>query len=300
MALSAALVHQLNKLARVSLADVPLVPLPRALDALDPRMCQQRSEQWFHQRRGHLTASRFHHALGFGSPLQRREALNALRGDAHQEAAFASDAFTVCQNGSAWGHQFERSALATYLTAFVLPRSAGARLHETGFWPCAPHPSGLLIGASPDALLEDDNDVFGAGGVVLEVKCPYGGGVPRAQGRVHARQMPQLQGAMLATGRSQCHLVTWSPSGAAIYAVLADTMFQEAMVETMATAASAAREERQLTPTERVQAAQVRLWSRQLASDATMLTTIDAHRCVMLQPEDEAGSAQAASTAAVL
>ena len=80
MALSAALVHQLNKLARVSLADVPLVPLPRALDALDPRMCQQRSEQWFHQRRGHLTASRFHHALGFGSPLQRREALNALAG----------------------------------------------------------------------------------------------------------------------------------------------------------------------------------------------------------------------------
>jgi hypothetical protein len=37
--------------------------------------------------------------------------------------------------GGAWGHVHERSALATYLTGFLLLHFQSACMRETGYWP---------------------------------------------------------------------------------------------------------------------------------------------------------------------
>ena len=90
----------------------------------------------------------------------------------------------------------------------------------------------------------------------------------------------------MATGREQCHLVTWSPLGASIFAVSADTSYQHAMIDALATAVSAAQARRPLTPGESAQAALVRNWSYTLALDAQLLATVEARRCVRLLEED--------------
>ena len=72
----------------------------------------------------------------------------------------------------------------------------------------------------------------------------------------------------------------WSPNGCSVFVVEANPSYQEAMVETLAVAANAASAERLLSNIEMTQAAQVRLWSRQLALDAHLLTTIASSQCV--------------------
>ena len=280
--------QQLSRLKRVNLSKLPFNPLVTA-DHLDPRFSRQGSEQWFDARRGRLTASRFADVLGFRGQGFRipalREWMDGINGDDYQVAMRAEKRLADApprDSGSQWGHTHERSALATYLTAFLLPRCPDAVLSETGFWPIdLEHAYGRLeMGASPDALLEGGEELFGPGGVVLEVKCPYGGGNPKAQSKIYPRQIPQLQGAMLATERSQCHLISWSPNGCSVFVVEANPSYQEAMVETLAVAANAASAERPLSDVEMTQAAQVRLWSRQLALDAHLLTTIASSQCV--------------------
>ena len=92
---------------------------------------------------------------------------------------------------------------------------------------------------------------------------------------------------MLATERSQCHLISWSPNGCSVFVVEANPSYQEAMVETLAVAANAASAERPLSDVEMTQAAQVRLWSRQLALDAHLLTTIASSQCVTAVDHDQ-------------
>jgi hypothetical protein len=145
----------------------------------------------------------------------------------------------------------------------------------------------LAMGASPDALLEGADELVGPGGVVVEVKCPFGGGAPRAYGRMHARHMPQVQGLMLATRRAMCHFVSWSPSGATVFGVHANESYQHAMVQALTAAASAAHDGRELSADEEAHAALVRSWSRQLALDASLVAYIDAARCVALLDEPE-------------
>ena len=130
--MSATLTRQLAKLARMRMADVAFQPLTH--DPQKPRQCRQRSKDWHAHRRGRLTASSFSNVLGFGSHSRRLAALQQLT----CRAACSADAFFdegSHGGGSQWGILHERSALATYLTAFVQPRSRSARLLETGFWP---------------------------------------------------------------------------------------------------------------------------------------------------------------------
>ena len=263
--------------------------VPLQHDASDARQCQQGSREWFAHRHGHLTASQFAAALGFNSPGQQRKVLRDLFSTAPPRETFDACTDSLRESGAQWGHRYERSALATYLTAYVQPRCSTARLLETGFWPIASHPSGLAMGASPDALLEGWDSAF-PGGVSVEVKCPFGGGIPRAQGKVHPRQMPQIQGTLLATGRAHCHFVTWSPSGAAIYHVRSEPAYQQAMVESLASITSAARAGRRLDTAEQQAAKRVRVWSADLALGARMLVSLDASRCVMLVEAEGSGA----------
>ena len=296
---SATVARQLNRLARIRPSQLgSLVPLKH--EPLDPRRCKQGSREWFQLRQGRLTASRFSHVLGFGGPAHRRAALAELFSGS--EASLSANQGWASANGttgdgfcgSRWGHRYERSALATYLHAYVQPRCSAARVLETGFWPIGgdatsvlpPSDGNLALGASPDALLDGVDALF-PGGVVVEVKCPYGAGVPRAQGRVHARQMPQLQGALLATGRAHCHLVTWSPAGASVFGVAADAAYQRAMVEALVLAVEAAREGRPLVPMEADFLAHVRHWSLTLAVSARLLASIEPRHCLILLEDEE-------------
>lgn len=288
------LARRLARLHRVRAGQLALVPLSH--DPSSARTCRQGSSEWFEARHGRLTASRFADVLGMRGQSFRRAAIANLQtsapdvvgtiGDAAGWAepgySSADDATLDDISGRSWGHRFERSALATYLHCYVTPRCAGARVLETGFWPIDTFGgASVALGASPDGLL-DGADAVWPGGVVVECKCPWSGGVPRPQGKVHARQVPQLQGALLATGRAMSHLVTWSPSGASVFACAADRAFQEAMVEVMGIVVAAAADERPLERAEETRAAEVKAWSRRLALEARLLASIEPRHCLVV------------------
>ena len=195
--------NALGRLASLRMKDVPqLVPLSADPSGGDPRFYAQLGPEWRRRRAGGLTGSRFATAIGFHGEDRLRELWQRLAQQSQGDELFGEwqdDA------GSSWGHLYERSALATYLTAWLLPRCANSRVHETGFWPMqtsvlgspgdgeggsrtVQESSGGEIGASPDALVEGVDGLW-PGGVVVEVKCPYRSGRPRAQPGIYARQV---------------------------------------------------------------------------------------------------------------
>lgn len=294
--------EQLARLARVRLRDVPQLVLLEDDDALseDPRRAAQGSEAWLRSRAGKLTAGRFAAALGMKGQWQQQLVLqrltDALGANGDQSASLDNldDAHEI---GGAWGHLHERSALATYLTAFLLPRIPSACLHETGYWPLevdAAHASPILgsdggrraieFGASPDALLEGADEYY-PGGVCLEVKCPFRSGSPAAQSVVRPNQVPQVQGALLATGRRTCHLVSWSPTGCTVFELQSDAAYQQALVEFLVAFVSCASEQRSLGDTELGYADHVKQHSKRIAKAAHQVGHIRAAECVTLLPE---------------
>jgi hypothetical protein len=188
--------------------------------------------------------------------------------------------------GGAWGHLHERSALATYLTGFLLPRCPSACLHETGYWPLSglKERCSIELGASPDALIEGADGVY-PGGVTLEVKCPFRQGAPRAQPTVFARQVPQLQGALLATGRETAHLVSWAPSGCAVFELQRDAAYQQMLLEYLVAFAACASEQRPPGRAESQHASAVRAQSKLVARRAIKVGDIAASDCVALLHE---------------
>lgn len=147
-----------------------------------------------------------------------------------------------------------------------------------------PPPESIEFGASPDALLEDVDDVY-PGGVALEVKCPYRQGAPQAQHALFARQVPQLQGALLATGRQTAHLVSWAPSGCAVFELERDAAYQQALLEYLVAFAACASEQRPPGRAEAQHAVRVRAHSKRVARNAAKVGFIDAADCVTLLPE---------------
>ena len=176
----------------------------------------------------------------------------------------------------------EKSAALTYLTAFLLPRSPQARLCETGFWP-SELGCGLGVGASPDGIIEGAaEDLVGPGGSALfEAKCPWNGGSPQPSGLVHWRQIPQLQGALLATQRSVLHLISWAPTGAFVFEVRASPDYQQSLQQALTGVFAAAAQGRSLTPREAEMAASVEVHSKELARQAKRLVHIESRDCIV-------------------
>lgn len=260
------------KLAFLRPAEVPsFVPMQDCSNGRDnPRKAKQGTQAWIEARRGRLTASSFAAALGFYGPGAQQKALTNRCTHARTD-------------GSLWGEMHEQSALMTYLTSFLLPRCPDARLLETGFWPCELRSCQFVppvsSGASPDGLVEA-NALVGSGGAILEVKCPYNSGKPKAWPRLSARLMPQLQGTLQATGRDICHVITWAPSGAFVFEVQKDAAYQRSMASALARAVSAAQQGRPFTAEESDQVADVRARSRTMADASVCLQHVETQNCV--------------------
>ena len=134
-----------------------------------------------------------------------------------------------------WGIDHEAEALKSYCEATQNSvRNSGLWLHECGY-----------LGASPDGLIGDN--------IVVEVKCPY-----RARNKLidtiaqedkafclevkdsslflkknHA-YYHQIQGQMYLTGRTECHLVIWSPQQTVIIIEPRDDVWGENIRELQA------------------------------------------------------------------
>lgn len=286
--------HHVSHLSNVRLEDVPaLVPLPEQ-STNDPRYYSQGSESWLRVRQGKLTAGKLAKVLGFLGPVAKARALNAMRENQRDDDSSQGREKSPT-DGMLWGQLHERSAMLTYLTAYLLPRCPGARLLETGFWPHDVTTSSLpllSLGASPDGLVEGAEPLVGPGGAIFEAKCPFpaghnGAAGPRAHDHVPARMMPQLQGNLLATGRSVCHLMSWGPSYAIVHEVRADSGYQQEMVGACAAAIAAHALGKGLTSAEMLLADSIKLRSKELAMQSTMLTRVAREQCVVAAPSVE-------------
>lgn len=165
---------------------------------------QQRSAQWFAQRRDRLTSSTFSTALGFWKGKRRPELWH--------EKVFLSDVPLMDKSRAAmeWGIHNEAAAIERYksITGHDVS-SLGFAIHsgEQSRW----------LGASPDGLLGD----FPCGGI-LEVKCPFNKGKPERGSpwsKMPFYHMPQVQGQMEIMDREWVDLYCWMPGGSVIFRV---------------------------------------------------------------------------------
>ena len=116
----------------------------------------QRTDEWFRQRRGKLTASNMGQAIGltpWGSPKALAKALAADEEPTDIEKAVIKK---PAAGPLVWGTTMEPNGLLEYMAC------TGKVVEETGFWQ---HAHLDWIGGSPDGLIGTDG--------IVEVKCPY-------------------------------------------------------------------------------------------------------------------------------
>lgn len=145
---------------------------------------QQRTEQWFKDREGKLTASSFAAAAGIG-PGSRQQAWRRHFGLEVFEGNAATD----------WGTDNEPNAISAYCCHHV-ERDVGVSM--VGF---VPHPTLAWIGCSPDLLVGGE----GLG----EIKCPMS---QELYGDIPPYYMAQMQGQMEITQREWCDFIVWTPN----------------------------------------------------------------------------------------
>lgn len=168
-------------------------------------MIEQRSPEWYQQRKNRLTGSLAGAALGL-SPNMTSEACmrlmvrNAL-GAERETSDFLEDTIM------AHGRHYEEGAIAEYEM-------------ETGNTaiPCGFFPFEDWSGASPDSLLSDDG--------LLECKVPWGKRKDEAPVFKTLQEQPhyyaQVQIELLATGRKWADFWQWTPNGFALERVEVD------------------------------------------------------------------------------
>lgn len=158
---------------------------------------QQRSEEWFAARKGRLTGSNIGAALGVNPWKTPDDLIRQMVREHHgAEPDFSGNIATD------YGNQHEPLALMDYMG------KTGKHPEECGFYV---HPEHDWLGASPDALIDDDG--------LAEVKCPFGLRNKKGEDLVFksAEEQPhyyaQMQIEMACTGRQWCHFYQWSKFG---------------------------------------------------------------------------------------
>ena len=159
-------------------------------------MIEQRTPEWFEQRKSKITGSNVGAILGCDPFRKPSDVMRAMvRAAVGAESEFKGNIATE------YGTKFESFAIAD------LEMEAGLNVVETGF-----HVSTEFewLGASPDGLINDD--------AVLEVKCPYG---KRDSDQFKStieqpHYFAQMQIEMLCTGRKKCHFYQWSQLGSVL------------------------------------------------------------------------------------
>lgn len=158
-------------------------------------MIEQRTEEWFTERLGKVTASRISDVLAkikTGEASARREyrmelVIDRLTGKRRE---------TYCSASMQWGIDHEEEARLSY--AFVTDRD----VQLVGF---LNHPDIPMAGASPDGLVDVDG--------IVEIKCPntathveyiLGGAIPK-------EYQDQMLWQMEVAKRKWCDFVSYDP-----------------------------------------------------------------------------------------
>lgn len=156
----------------------------------------QRTDEWFADRCGHVTASRFCDVIAVGKtgkPLKAREdyLMRIVIERLTEQPAESVDSYAM-----AWGRDAEPFARAAF------EAETGLIVVESPF---IKHSSIPFVGCSPDGLIGKD-----AG---YESKCPKNSAVHLATIRdgMPEEHKAQVQGCMWVTGRDRWHFVSFDP-----------------------------------------------------------------------------------------
>jgi putative phage-type endonuclease len=158
-------------------------------------MDEQRTDEWFQQRLGKVTASNLHKVLaktktGYGADRGNYmtqlvlERITGNRAEGYTSAAIQ------------WGIEQEQFARAAY------EAYRGVLVEEVGF---IPHPTIAMAGASPDGLVE---------GGMVEIKCPESKTfleVILSNNPVESKYFAQMQWQMRCADRPWCDYVVFDP-----------------------------------------------------------------------------------------
>lgn len=152
---------------------------------------EQRSPEWYAQRRGRVTGSNVGAILGLNPWRTADDVLRAMVREYHgAPSEFEGNRATQ------YGQFHEDGAIAEYTM------ETGNKVEPCGFFV---HPEYEWLGASPDGLIGDD--------AVMECKAPYGkrngGEFKTADEQPH--YLAQMQIEMACSGRQFAHFWQWSP-----------------------------------------------------------------------------------------
>lgn len=158
---------------------------------------EQRSNEWFKERWGRATASRFADIMAVGrngQPLATRKnylselVIERLTEPPEEDTGFKSAAME-------WGIEYEPVALLAY------ELETGNQVSNAFF---EKHPK-LEAGASPDGYVGDDG--------LIEIKCPNSATHLETlkTKQIPSQYYPQVQGQLWITGRKWCDFVSYDP-----------------------------------------------------------------------------------------
>jgi putative phage-type endonuclease len=152
---------------------------------------EQRSEEWFKERLGHLTASRASDAIAKVGTATRRD--YAIQLVTERLTGLQTKSFTNA--AMQWGTEQEPVARAAY------EAHTGVFVEQTGFHN---HPTIKWLGASPDGF---------AGSGLIEIKCPNSNTHVDylISKEVPAKYKPQMLTQLIVTGRTWCDFVSFDP-----------------------------------------------------------------------------------------
>lgn len=158
-------------------------------------MTEQRTDEWFAQRLGKVTASRVADVMaktktGYSASRENYMAQLVV------ERLTQTKAESFTNAAMQWGTDQEPFARAAYEAA------QGVMVEEVGFMS---HPTIEMAGASPDGLVGEDG--------MVEIKCPNTAGMIEAllTQKVPAKYFAQMQLQMACAGRQWCDYVVFDP-----------------------------------------------------------------------------------------
>ena len=156
---------------------------------------EQKTEEWFAQRLGKVTASRVADVMaktktGYSASRENYMAQLVVERLTQTKAESFTNAAMQC------GTDQEPFARAAYEAA------QGVMVEEVGFMS---HPTIEMAGASPDGLVGEDG--------MVEIKCPNSAGMIEAllTQKVPAKYFAQMQLQMACAGRQWCDYVVFDP-----------------------------------------------------------------------------------------
>lgn len=158
-------------------------------------MIEQRSEEWFNQRKGKVTGSVVGAILGLSPYMSRNDVMRKMVREYHGvDSEFKGNATTE------WGQAMEPHAIAD----FELDTGLEVTPAEFELW------DEDWLGASPDGYVND--------GSLIEVKCPYS---LRTKEELDFKSIlglqhyyAQIQIQLLVTNRESCYFYQWASHGA--------------------------------------------------------------------------------------